>query len=240
MTSRNHILVRRAWIACVVLGAATVVPSVAGWDMMDGGYAWIIIAGFGALTAGVTALVLRSRVRWDRDLENGGAEDLIAQWTVPDQLWRSVTGRQADQHTVSGRGLLAVVWFWCVVIGIGFVIADPEDGWAVAAAMGVLMAVTGVASVVFPRRRRRRLAQAPRRVAVARTRVLLGDEWHSWSGPGSRLQSVRLVSRDGAQWLDLHYSYLTRVGPMTERVLLPVPVEATADAQRAVDALNTA
>lgn len=225
---------RRAWIVCGILCAATLIPFIANWDMMRGGYAWITIVGFAALAAGVTAIVLRRRARWDEDLV-AGTHDLIAEWTVPDALWRRVTSRQFEQQTTVKRGLLLIVWFWCIVIGIGFVVMDPEQGWAVAAALVLLMAVTAMAAAALPRRRRDRLATAPHRVAVARTRVLLGDEWHSWGGPGSRLRHMRLEQHDDAHWLDVRYSYLSRAGVLTEHVLLPVPPEALADAQRAVD-----
>jgi len=208
-------------------------PFIADWDMMGGGYAWITIVGFAAVAAGVTAVVLHRRARWDADLITG-THELIAEWTVPEALWQRVTSRQFEQQTLVKRGLLLIVWFWCIVIGVGFVIADPEDGWAVAAVMGLVMVVTAAAAAWFPRLRGRRLAAVPHRVAVARTRVRLGDEWHSWGAPGSRLRSARLVSEDGDHWLDVRYSYLSRTGVMTERVLLPVPVEASADAGRVV------
>jgi peptidoglycan/LPS O-acetylase OafA/YrhL len=227
---------RRAWVVCGGLCAAALLPFMADWDMMRGGFAWVTIVGFAAFAAGVTGVVLRRRARWDHDLAAETA-DLIAQWTVPDALWRRVTGRLFQQQTMVKRWLLLIVWFWCIVIGIGFVIVDPEDGWAVAVVMGLLMAITAVAAVALPRRRRHRLATAPHRVAVGRTRVLLGDEWHSWGGPGSRLRHARLADQDGEHWLDVRYSYLSRVGVLTECVLLPVPVEALADAQRAVDTL---
>lgn len=234
MTTRNGRLARRAWIVCGSLSAATLIPFFAGWDMMRGGYAWITIVGFAAFAALVTAIVLHRRARWDLDLD-AGTHDIIAEWTVPDALWQRVTHRQFEQQTTVKRGLLLIVWFWCIVIGIGFVVMDPEQGWPVATVLALVMAVTAVAAVVFPRRRRQRLATAPHRVAVARTRVLLGDEWHSWGAPGSRLRNLRLVQQDHEHWLEVSYSYLSRAGVLTERVLLPVPSEALADAQRAVD-----
>jgi len=231
--TRSGRLARRAWLVCGALCAATLLPFMADWDMMGAGYAWITIVGFAALAAGVTAFVLHRRARWDADLITG-THELIAEWTVPEALWRRVSGRQFEQQTLAKRGLLLIVWFWCIVIGAGFVIADPGDGWSVAAVMGLVMVVTAAAAAWFPRLRGRRLAAAPHRVAVARTRVRLGDEWHSWGAPGSRLRSARLVSEDGDHWLDVRYSYLSRAGVMTERVLLPVPVEASADAGRVV------
>lgn len=234
MTTRNGRLARRAWIVCGSLCAATLLPFVADWDMMRGGYAWITIVGFAAFAALVTAIVLHRRAQWDHDLD-AGTHNIIAEWNVPDALWQRVTNRQFEQQTMAKRGLLLIVWFWCIVIGIGFVVMDPEQGWPVAAVLALVMAVTAVAAVAFPRRRRHRLVTAPHRVAVARTRVLLGDEWHSWSAPGSRLRSLRLVQQDHEHWLDVSYSYLSRAGVLTERVLLPVPPEALVDAQRAVD-----
>lgn len=234
MTTRNSRLEQRAWIVCAVLCAATLVPVLADWDMMRTGYAWITIIGFAAFAAGVTAIVLHRRARWDHDLVTG-AHDLIAEWTVPDALWQRVTSQQFEQQTMAKRGLLLIVWFWCIAIGFVFLVVDPEQGWPVAVALVLLMAVTGLAAAALPRQRRARLATAPHRVAVARTRVLLGDEWHSWGAPGSQLRSMRLEQHDNEHWLDVRYSYLSRAGVLTERVLLPVPPAALTDAQRAVD-----
>lgn len=236
--SRNVRLVRRLWILCGGLCAAVLLPFLADWDMMADGYAWVTIVGFAAVATGVTAVVLQRRVRWDRDLGTG-TRDLLAEWTVPDALWRRVTRRQFEQQTTVKRGLLLIVWFWCIVIGGAFMILDPANGWAVAGVMGLLMAITAGAALWFPRRRGHRLTTAPHRVAVARTRVLLGDEWHSWAGPGARLRSARLVNEDGEHWLEVRYSYLSRVGVLTESVLLPVPIEALAEAGRVAETLGT-
>jgi hypothetical protein len=236
--TRSSRLARRAWIVFGCLCAAPLIPFVAGWDMMRSGYAWITIVGFAAFAAAVTAIVLQRRARWDHALSSG-THDLIAEWTVPDALWQRVTTRQFEQQTMAKRGLLLIVWFWCIVIGIGFVVMDPESGGPVAAVLGLLMAITAVAAAAFPRRRRHRLATAPHRVAVAKSRVLLGDEWHSWGALGSHLTGIRLDQQNGEHWLDVRYSYLSRAGVMTEQVLLPVPPEALADAQRVVDALSS-
>jgi hypothetical protein len=236
--TRHGRLARRAWIVCVVLCAATLLPVPADWDMMGAGYAWISLVGVAAIAAGITAIVLQRRAQWDDDLV-AGTHDLIAEWTVPAALWQRVTSRQFEQQTIVKRGLLLIVWAWCLVIGAGFVIADPVDGWSVAVVMGLVMIVTAVAAVGFPRRRAHRLARVAPRVAVAPTRVLLGDEWHSWGAPGARLRSARLVSEDGDHWLDVRYSYLSRAGVLTERVLLPVSTEALADAERAAAVLHS-
>ena len=120
-------------------------------------------------------------------------------------------------------GLLRIVWFFCVLFGVGFIVFDRDAGVVVGVVMLLLMIVTGLLAKLTPGARMRRLGKAETRVRVGKTCVMLGDELHSWSMPGSWLRDVALEEEDGRRWLRVCYAFITRTGIQEENVLLPVP-----------------
>jgi hypothetical protein len=163
------------------------------------------------LTAVITALMFRSRGKQAEALISGTGE-FIAEWSIPAELWREILQRQYEEEKSAKMMLLRIVWFFCLTIGGGFIIYDPEAGVWVAAVLLFVMVATGLA--------------------------MLGDELHSWSMVGSWLQGVDLETEEGRYWLRVRYAFLTRTGVQEEQVLLPVPPAEMPKAELAVTELT--
>jgi hypothetical protein len=227
---------RALWVA-VFLFLVCFIPSLASWDMMNGGYAWIMLVGFAMVVALITAALLHIRGRQAEDLLSGTGE-FIAEWSIPVALWRDILHRQYEEEKTAKRELLRIVWFFCIVIGIGFIIYDPEGGIWVGVVMLFTMFATWLAATLTPGMRLRSLSAAETRVRVGRKCVMLGDELHSWSLVGSWLQAAELEEEEGRHWLRVRYAFLTRAGIQEEQVLLPVPPQELEKAQHAADELK--
>ena len=197
----------------------------------------IVLSGFGCATAVITALMFRSRGRQAEALL-GGEGEFITEWSIPTDLWREILQRQYEEEKSAKKMLLRKEWFFCVVIGIGFIIYDPENGIWVAAMLLLVMVLMGLAATLTPGARLRRLSATETRVRMGKTCVMLGDELHSWSLPGSWLQGVDLESDNGRFWLRVRYAFITRTGIQEEQVLLPVPPLEMAKAELAVAELT--
>lgn len=228
---------RRAWIVALVFFLACFIPSLGDWDMMNGGYAMIVLSGFVCMTAVITALMFRSRGKQAAALLSGTGE-FITEWSIPADLWREILQRQYEEEKSAKKMLLRIVWFFCITIGIGFIVYDPEAGVWVAAILLLMMVLTGLAATLTPGARLRRLSTTETRVRVGKKCVMLGDELHSWSMVGSWLQGVNLETEEGRYWLRVRYAFITRAGIQEEQVLLPVPPCEMAKAELAVAELT--
>jgi hypothetical protein len=235
----NHDLTaaRRALWVALFLFLACFVPSLAGWDMMKYGFAWILLAGFAMLAALITAALLHSRGRQAEALLSGMG-DFIAEWNIPAALWKDILQRQYEEEKTAKKGLLRIVWFFCIVIGIGFIIYDTEGGIWVGGVMLFTMFATWLAATLTPGMRLRSLSAAETRVRVGRNCVMLGDELHSWSLVGSWLQGAELEEEEGRHRLRVRYAFLTRAGFQEAEVILPVPPEELEKARHAADEMN--
>ena len=235
--NRDFKLARRAWIVAQVFFLACFIPSLGGWNMMNGGYAMIMLSGFVCMAAVITALMFRSRGKQAKALLSGTGE-FVAEWSIPAELWREIIQRQFEEEKAAKKVLLRIVWFFCITIGIGFIVYDPEAGVWVSVVLLLLMIVTGLAATLAPGIRLRRLSTTETRVRVGRKCVMLGDELHSWSMIGSWLQGVNLETEEGRYWLRVRYAFITRAGIQEEQVLLPVPPCEMAKAELAVAELT--
>lgn len=220
--NRDLKFARRSWIIALIFFLACFVPGLANWDMMNGGFAMIMLCGMVSLTAIISALVFRSRGKQAAALL-GGTGEFITEWTIPPELWREILQLQCEEEKAMKMSLLRIVWFFCVLFGVGFVVFDPDAGRWVALVMVLLMAATGLLAKLTPGARLRRLSKVETRVRVGKKCVMLGDELHSWSMPGSWLRDVALEEEDGRSWLRVCYAFITRTGIQEENVLLPVP-----------------
>jgi hypothetical protein len=235
--NRDLKFARRAWIVALVFFFTCFIPSLGGWDMMNGGYAMIVLSGFVSMAAVITALMFRSRGKQAEALLSGTGE-FVAEWSIPAELWREIIQLQYEEEKAAKKVLLRIVWFFCITIGAGFIIYDPEAGIWVAAVLLFIMVATGLAATLTPGARLRRLSATETRVRVGRKCVMLGDELHSWSMVGSWLQGVELETAEDRYWLRVRYAFITRTGVQEEQVLLPVPPSEMAKAELAVAELT--
>lgn len=235
--NRDFKIARRAWIVALVFFLACFIPSLGDWDMMNGGFAMIVLSGFVCMTAVITALMFRSRGKQAATLV-GGTGEFITEWKIPAQLWREILQLQYEEEKAAKKALLRIVWFFCVLFGVGFVVYDPEAGVWVAAIMLVMMVLTGLAATLTPGARLRHLSGVEMCARVGKECVMLGDELHSWSMPGSWLQGATLEEESGRRWLRVNYAFITRAGIQEEQVLLPVPESEISKAELAAQELT--
>lgn len=235
--NRDFKIARRAWIVALIFLLACFVPSLGEWDMMNGGYAMIVLSGFVSLTAVITALMFRSRGKQAAALV-GGTGEFITEWKISAELWREILQLQYEEEKAAKKALLRIVWFFCVLFGVGFIVYDPEAGVWVAVIMLVMMVLTGLAATLTPGARLRRLSGVEMCARVGKECVMLGDELHSWSMPGSWLQGATLEEESGRRWLRVNYAFITRAGIQEEQVLLPVPESEISKAELAAQELT--
>jgi hypothetical protein len=227
---------RKAFLVTVVFSAGIFLPGLLGADMMQWGFAAAVFSGFLAMVGLITAIIYRRQARQLAAIFAG--EDLLAVWALDLAQWRAAVEADWQQEKRDKRMLWYLVLGWCVVIGIGFAVYDPEAGGIVLLVLLGVAGICGVAAVLGPRWRRRRQLESEGTAWISRRGVYCGGIFHDWSMPGSSLRSVEtLAEEDGRKTLELTYEFITRAGLQTETARVPVPPEQEDEALQVAEQL---
>ena len=228
---------RKAFLIMVLFTTGIFLPGLLGADMMQWGFAAAVFSGFIALIGLITAVIYRRQARQLGALFAG--EDLLAVWEVEPVQWCAAVEADWLEEKRNKRMLWYLVLGSCVLIGIGFLVYDPEAGSIVLMVLLGVAGICGVAAVLGPRWRRRRQLESEGTAWISRRGVYLGGIFHNWSLPGSALRSVAtLEDEDGRKSLELTYEFMTRAGYQTETARVPVPPEREAEALSVAEQLN--
>jgi hypothetical protein len=232
---------RRALVLTLVFVGAMLIPAVVEMDMMNGGYALVIMAGFAAMSCLVTALVYLPLARNFDQLFAG--DGVIAEWRFDPEAWRQFTDSDFAEESGAKKGLWWMVSIIIVVVSGGFVLVQQDEAsvWVAGAMLGVIVLLRIVATVT-PRLSRRAHQLNGGRILIGRNGVWQGGVHHAWNTAGSRLERVGLGADEatGRPWLVLTYSYPTRAGMEETAIRLPVPDGNLGEAHRVTEALLAA
>jgi hypothetical protein len=214
------------WGLVAVLGAAgTVLPTALGMDGMGGGYAIAFVSGFVALCGVVAAAIfaVRARVLWR--LFSG--RSVLAHWTYPAEDRTDHVDKELTEERKGSWALFLVIAAFSVVIGVGFLIADPDAGrFVFFVLMGVVALLAAVAALAPRMRHRRRRRATPEAIVSVEGAYVLGM-LHTWRLLGARVEGAELAQAK-KQVLRVSYSapFLYGrffLGRQTYTVLIPVP-----------------
>lgn len=215
---------RRALFLMFVFIGVCFIPAFVDMDMMNGGYALIVLSGFAAITCLITAIVYVPLARdWDR-LFSG--KDVLVDWRYDEQSWLEFTEADFQEELQTKKQIWWLVFVITIVVLIGFV-AMLRDEASVYVALGMLgfMGVLRILAVTMPRLTRRTHLKSGRRILIGQHGVWQGGVHHAWGSLGSSLDQIEaLIDEEQAKaWLVLTYSYPTRTGREETQIRLPVP-----------------
>jgi hypothetical protein len=219
--------VRAGWLILAAGVALLLGPSLAGMDMMGGGYALGFIGIVVAATGLVTLWIYGARAAaLDRILSGAG---LLAHWTYdPEEAQRHALEEFEDNRRTN-RNLFLVVAVMFVVVG-AIVFSGPllqgEDLGLLLALYFGLVPLLGLVAWATPRLAYRRALQAGADVYIGQDGVYVRGALHTWKQPFSRLKRVRLELDRVQPALQFDIRYLTRLGLLhyeTRTVQVPVP-----------------
>ncbi len=223
----------------LLFGAGIFVPSLTGVNMMDRGFAAAVFSGFLALIALITAVIYARQARLLNRLFAG--DQLLAVWTFTPEHWRQAVESDWQEEVTNKRRLWYIVVGWCVLIGGGFWLIDPEAGGVVALILAAVAGICGVAAVAAPRWRRRRQLSEPPAAWIGLRGAFVGGLFHDWSLPGSALTDVQTVEDEqGNRSLHLTYRFVAGHGAgfQYETSRIPVPPGRESEAQEVAARLD--
>ncbi len=222
----------------IVVGALLlVVPSLAGVDMMDVGYALAFFGLFLLISGFVTLWIFLVRYRSVQRILSG--QDLLARWSYDPEEGQRLARDAFDERVAGNRSLFWITAVLIVVIGF-FVLVWPmirgEDLiWQVVAAYFGLIPVLGLVAWLAPRLEYRQALREANEVFIARTGVYVRGALHTWKQIGSGLERVTYDRVSTPPVLVFELSHLSSVGGIhqePEVLRVAVPEGREVDAER--------
>ena len=227
MNRRNHqARVALIWGVIAVMGAAgTVLPTMFGMDGMGGGYAVAFVSGFVALCGIIVAAIFAARARVLGRLLSGTG--VLAHWTFPAEDRVDHVDKELAEERKGSWTLFFVIAAFSVVIGVGFLIADPDAGRFVFLLLMGVVALLAVVAALAPRMRHRRRRRATPEAIVSVEGAYVLGMLHTWRLLGARVEAAE-VAQAKKPVLRVTYSapFLYGrffLGRQTYTVLIPIP-----------------
>lgn len=189
------------------------------------------------LSALAAALVFAQFHRVRSDLLAG--RNVLAEWSVDAATFtRSAAAAEREDQKEKRGALILILAFTAVIFG-GFAAFDPEAAPAMLGG-GVAFSVVIVMAFLYGARVRRiQMLVRSDRMVVGRSGLMMNGILHVWAVPLTWLVGAELADRPPAT-LSVTYAVWGRFGPSSQTVVLPVPAQALALAQRAAPELNAA
>ncbi len=193
-----------------------------------------IVVLFSALAA---ALVFAQFHRVRSDLRAG--RNVLAAWTVDPAEFSRVAADADRKDRTEKRGALILILAFTAVIFAGVAAFDPEAAPGMIGVGAALSVVIVIAFLYGARVRRIQMMFRSDGIVVGRDGLMMNGILHVWAVPLTWLVGAELSGRPPAT-LVVTYAVFGRFGPQLQTVVLPVPEQALALAQRAELELNTA
>jgi len=181
------------WVlVSVVALLGVVLPLALGMDGMAGGYAIAFASGFVALVALIAAAVFAARARILKRLLAG--QGVLVHWTYPDPERRDQARKELAEEQKGSWILFLIIAGFSLVIGVGFLIADPEAGrYVLLVLAGVVALLAGLAALA-PRIRFAKRRRATPEAIVSREAGYVFGMLHTWKLLGARLEGTDVTS----------------------------------------------
>ena len=219
--------VRAGWLILAAGAIMLLGPTLAGMDMMGGGYALGFIGILVAATGLVTLWMYGARAAaLDRILSGVG---LLAHWTYDPEEARRHAQEEFEDYRRTNRNLFVVVAVMFVVVGaivfIGPLLRGEDLSLLLALYFG-LIPLLGLVAWATPRLAYRRALQAGADAYIGQDGVYVRGALHTWKQPFSHLKRVRLKLDREQPALQFDIRYLTRLGMLhyeTRTVEVQVP-----------------
>jgi predicted membrane channel-forming protein YqfA (hemolysin III family) len=180
------------WGGIAVLGTAgAILPSLVGMNGMAGGYALAFVSGFLALCGILIAAVFAARARVLRRLLSG--QGVLAHWTYQSEDRADHVDRELAEERRGSWTLFLVILGFCLIIGVGFLIADPDAGRFVFFFLLGVAALLAVVAWLAPRLRHRRRRWATPEAMISLEGAYAFGMLHTWRLLGARVEEAELA-----------------------------------------------
>lgn len=220
LKNRHRLIARTCAILASLLSIAVFLPSWAGIDGFNGGFALSTLFGFLAMLLFVSAYVYQRLAKeQDRLLEKS---DFLVHWTYSDAEWLAFA---ADDYAADKREkkiLFFMIGGFAIFFGILWPIFDHKAGFVVSGAMIGLIAFTGCIAWLSAWLPHHRNLKTKGEAFIGRQGAFLNGRMHAWRMLGGRLKSATFKEGSPAQVVII-YSTPGGKGRQSYTARIPVP-----------------
>jgi hypothetical protein len=229
------------WVGIGALGVAGIfLPFALGMEGMGGGFAIAAVSGFLALSAAIAAAIFAVRARILGRLFGG--VNVLANWTYPEADRADQARKELAEEKKASWVLLLIIAAFALLIGVGFLIADPDAGRFVLLIMVGLVVLLAFVAFLAPRVRHRKRRRAVSEAIVSSEAAYVFGMLHTWRLLGARIDDVSLAA-GSRPMLHVTYSapvlygkiFLTR---QSYTVSIPVPPGEQSRAEEIAETLS--
>ncbi|MBK6935671.1 MAG: zinc-ribbon domain-containing protein [Chitinophagaceae bacterium] len=224
--------IARGWmVMTLVFIFLLFMPSLAGIDGMNGGYAISFVSFFMVIMSIIIVFIYRSRAKQLDSILSGSG--VVAVWKYQGYEWQEFARADFEEEKKAKKFLFILVSVIAIVIGIIL--------WAVMKDILVFYITLGIIPVVAlpawlaPRMRFNKLMKSEPEAIIAENGVIVGRMFHLWVKMGARLDSVDLLTEEPPPILAFHYSMPTRSGRQEEVARVLVPAGKIEEAEKVVE-----
>jgi uncharacterized membrane protein HdeD (DUF308 family) len=202
---------------------------------------WMFATMFFSLVICITSIVMAvmygKRARIISRILRG--ENLLTHWTYTLEEWSRYAKKEHQENKQQNRNLFLLVAVIAVVIGIIFIIGQPED-WVlfVLIVLGIV-AIAGSSALLAVALSKRQNRKYKGEVFITASAVFINRVLHLWKGFGAALEEVKYEAAGRAiPLIIIEYSVPSRGSRQSWTVRVPVPYGHEAEAEIIVQQLQ--
>jgi hypothetical protein len=213
------------WILSVLFLIGFFTPFISDFvtgDIQDWMFAVMFFSLVMFVTSIVVALMYGKRARITGSILRG--ENLLAHWTYTEEEWNRYARTEHQEFKHYNRSLFLLVVVISVVIGIIFIIGNPDDWQIFAVIILGIIAIAGISAWLAVALSKRQNRKYHGEVFITAEGVFINRVLHLWKGYGAALEgAVYDDSERAIPVIVIDYSAPSRSGSQTWTVRVPVP-----------------
>jgi hypothetical protein len=219
-----------AW--AIITGMAVLglfLPSFLGIEGFAGGFAISLMAFLLAITGLIVIIIYAGRAKKLGSILRG--EGVIAHWSYSAEEWKAYTEKEYVSEKSEKKTLFIITAVLAIIIGLGFFIFDQDAGFWVLVGMVVLVGILAFTAWFTAWYRHWENSKYHGEAYITGKSVYLNRQFHTWSGPGEKLESIDITNKKGQSILVIVYSVWTRNGRTPATIRIPVPAGKEEEAE---------
>jgi hypothetical protein len=193
-----------------------------GIDIEDWMFAIMFFSLVMCITSIVVAVMYAKRSRITGSILRG--ENLLAHWTYTEEEWARYAQTEHKEFKQHNRSLFILVAVIAIIIGVIFVIVNPDDWMIFAVIILGIIAIAGVSAWLAVALGERQNRKYHGEVFITADGVFINRVLHLWKGFGAAFEGA--IYDDSGREIPvivIDYSMPSRTGRQTSTVRVPVP-----------------
>ncbi len=234
IVNKSRKVIRNAFIITGLMIAGAFITGYSGLDGMKGGYALIVLFGFLAMSAFVTAIVYIPRAREFDKLVSELKP--LAHWTYTETEWNSFIQEDLKENMSVNKATLRLVIIVSTIV-LAVLLMVYRDNLFILIIAGIIGMLTVVAFAA-PRIRSHFLKKGIHEALVGERSAIIGGTFQTWTQLGAYLIGTDIYEEAEIPVLHIIFEFPTLQATQQEIVRIPVPAGKIEEARKIVEILR--